>query len=166
VTSHPKYRLYYADGSYFQDEDGRTEFGPRRCLAIQRRISGLSQIQWPPIGPAWLLVRVTAEEADAILSDDSAAFRVGWDEFISPEDIIQITPEHTGAFEIEDSKFKDFNGKKHDVLYRTSPGYANVFALTDAELDDLAIAVLRRISEREFYQDTRADPTADPGKPS
>jgi hypothetical protein len=157
----PKFRLYYADGSHFQDEDGRSEFGPRRCRAIQRRVSGLKQIKWPPIGPAWILVRVTAEEADSIISDDSAVIRVGWDEYISPEDIIQLIPERTGAFEISDSDFKD-GGKDHDVAFSNKNGVGIILALTDAELDDLAIAVLRRISEREFYQDTPEVPTADP----
>jgi hypothetical protein len=156
----PKFRLYYADGSHFQDEDGRSEFGPRRCRAIQRRVSGLKMVKWPPIGPAWLLVRVTAEEADDILNDDNPVIRTGWEEFITPQEIIQITPERTGAFEISDSEFKD-GGKDHDVAFSNTNG-GIILALTDAELDDLAIAVMRRISEREFYQDTPEVPTADP----
>lgn len=157
----PKFRLYYSDGSHFQDKDGRSEFGQTRCRAIQRRVSGLKQIKWPPIGPAWLLVRVTAEEADSILNDDNPVIRTGWEEFVTPQEITQLTPERTGAFEISDSDFKD-GGKDHDIAFSNKNGVGIVLALTDAELDDLAIAVLRRISEREFYRDTPEAPTADP----
>ena len=158
----PKYRLYFEDGDHLK-VDGRTEFGARRCQNIMRNsIPKLTMVKWPPIGPAWLLVRVTAEEADDIITDENPVIRTGWETYTTPQEIIQITSEKTGAFEISDSDFKD-GGKSHDIAFVRANGIGIIMALTDAELDDLAIAVLRRISEREFYRDTPEAPTADPG---
>lgn len=154
-----KYRLYFGDGDHFRDEDGRTEFGQRRAEQIKKRMypTELEAVRWPPIGPAWLLIRVTHEEAEDILNEDTV-IRTGWGTYITPQEIIQITPERTCSFEISESKFRD-GGKAHDIQFGKM-----IIALDEAELDDLFLAVARRISERAFYQDGPEAPIVDPGK--
>jgi hypothetical protein len=46
-----RYRLFFPDGDWFADEDGRTEFSASRCAAIEAALAGhvtLERRQWPP----------------------------------------------------------------------------------------------------------------------
>ena len=45
-----KYRLFFPDGDWFQDEDGKTEFGLRQAKAIEAAIGTVdfTFTPWPP----------------------------------------------------------------------------------------------------------------------